>query len=99
MEVVEVAAAAATAPGDGVNVATKGVRSGVGNTTGMVFTVRVSVGVPNWTVVAPVAWMFWTVPAESSPAHSVAPVATVSTCTQQEPVPVAVIWYEALGTV
>ena len=84
--------AAAVAAADGVNVATNGVRSDEGRTTGMVSTSRVSVGVPNCTVVVPVAWTFWTVPAESSPAQMVAPVADEATWTQQEPVPVAVIW-------
>ena len=89
--VVVVAAAAATAAADGVNVAVKGVRSGVGSTTGMVSTDNVRVGVPNCTVVAPVAWTFWVEPADSSPAHTVEPVDTESTCTQHEPVPVTVI--------
>jgi len=90
------AAAAARAAADGVNVAVNGVCSGLGRTTGMVSTARVSVGVPNCTVVTPDAWMFWTVPADSSPAHTVAPVAE-ATWTQQAPVPVAVSWNEALG--
>ena len=91
------AAAAATAAADGVNVAVNGVRSGLGSTTGMVSTAKVRVGVPNCTVVAPEAWMFWTVPADSSPAHTVVPVAAEATWTQHDPVPVAVIWNEALG--
>jgi len=84
--------AAAVAAADGVNVATNGVRSGEGRTTGMVSTSRVNVGVPNCTVVDPVAWMFCTVPAESSPAQRVVPVVDEATWTQHEPVPVAVIW-------
>jgi hypothetical protein len=84
--------AAAVAAADGVNVATNGVRSGEGRTTGMVSTSRVSVGVPNCTVVVPVAWTFCTVPAESSPAQMVAPVVDEATWIQHEPVPVAVIW-------
>jgi len=101
--VVDVVELAGTLPGvavaDGVKVATNGVRSGVGSTTGMVSTWRDSVGVPNCTVVDPVAGMFWTVPADSSPAHTVAPVAAEVTWTQHEPVPVMVIWYVVCGTV
>ena len=52
------AAAAAAAAADGVKVAVKGVRSGVGSTTGIVSTARVRVGVPNCTVVVPDTWMF-----------------------------------------
>ena len=85
------AAAAAAAADDGVKVATNGVRSGLGSTTGIVSTESVSVGVPNWTVVAPVTSTFWVVPAESAPAHTVLPVATEPTWTQHEPVPVTVI--------
>ncbi len=85
-----------TVPGvavaDGVNVATNGVCTGVGNTTGMDSTFSVSVGVPNCTVVDPVASTFWTVPAESSPAQTVEPLVAESTSTQQVPVPVKVIW-------
>ncbi len=85
-----------TAPGvavdDGANVATNGVRRVVGNTTGMVSTWRVSVGVPNCTVVDPAAWTFWTVPADSSPAQTALPVVAESTSTQHVPVPVMVIW-------
>ena len=84
--------AAAVAAADGANVATNGVRSGEGRTTGTVSTSRVSVGVPNCTVVVPVAWTFCTVPAESSPAQMVAPVVDEATWTQHVPVPVAVIW-------
>ena len=43
-------------------------------------------------VVDPVAWTFWTVPADSTPAHTVLPVAAESTSTQHGPVPVMVIW-------
>ncbi len=100
---VVVVVLAGTLPGvavdDGVKVATNGVRSGVGSTTGMVSTWRDSVGVPNCTVVDPVAWTFCTVPADSSPAHTVAPVDAVSTWTQHGPVPVMVIWYVVWGTV
>ena len=100
---VVVVVVAGTLPGvavdDGVKVATNGVRNGVGSTTGMVSTWRDSVGVPNCTVVDPVAWTFWTVPADSSPAHKVAPVDAVSTWTQHGPVPVMVIWYVVWGTV
>jgi hypothetical protein len=92
------AAAAARAAADGVNVAVNGVRSGLGSTTGIVSTANVSVGVPNCTVVTPDAWMFWTVPADRSPAPTVVPVAAEATWTQHDPVPVAVIWNEVLGT-
>ena len=60
-------------------------------------TASVRVGVPNCTVVVPDAWMFWVVPGRSSPAHTVDPV-DESTSTQHAPVPVAVIWYDTLGT-
>ena len=63
------------ATADGEKVATNGVRNEVGRTTGTPSTWRVKVGVPNCTVVDPLAGTFWTVPAESSPAHTVAPVA------------------------
>lgn len=87
------------AAADGVNVATNGVRNGLGSTTGTVSISRLNVGVPNCTDVAPVAWIVCTVPLVSAPAHTALPVATESTSTQHEPVPVAVIWNELLGTV
>ena len=58
---------------EGLNVATNGVRNGVGSTTGMPSTSRVTAGVPNWTVVVPEAGTCWTVPALNSPAHTVDP--------------------------
>jgi len=76
---------------DGEKVATNGVRSEVGSTTGTPSTWRVSDGVPNCTVVDPLAATFWTVPADNSPAHTVVPVAPAPTWTQHEPVPVMVI--------
>ena len=87
------------AVGDGTNVATNGVRTVVGSTTGMVSTWSVRVGVPNCTVVDPEAWTFCTVPAESSPAHTALPVDVESTSTQHDPVPVMVIWNVVWGTV
>ena len=72
-------AAPGVAVDDGANVATNGVRTGVGSTTGMDSTWSVRVGVPNCTVVEPEASTFWTVPADSSPAHTVEPVAVEST--------------------
>ena len=93
--VVEVDEPAGTLPGvamaDGEKVAMNGVRSEVGSTTGTPSTWRVKDGVPNCTVVDPLAGTFWTVPAESSPAHTVVPVAPDPTWTQHEPVPVMVI--------
>jgi hypothetical protein len=93
--VVEVGELAGAVPGvavaDGENVATNGVRNGDGSTTGTLSTWRVSAGVPNCTVVDPLAATFWTVPTDNSPAHNVAPVATDPTWTQHEPVPVTVI--------
>ena len=77
---------------DGLKVATNGVCSGDGRTTGMVSTSSVRVGVPNCTVVTPEASMFCTVPELSSPAQTVLPVVDESTWTQHEPVPVRVIW-------
>ena len=93
--VVEVGELAGAVPGvavtDGENVATNGVRNGDGSTTGTPSTWRLSAGVPNCTVVDPLAATFWTVPTDNSPAHSVAPVATDPTWIQQGAVPVAVI--------
>jgi hypothetical protein len=77
---------------DGLKVATNGVWSGEGSTTGMVSTARVRVGVPNCTVVVPEAWTFCTVPVVSSPAQTALPVVDESTSTQHVPVPVRVIW-------
>jgi len=82
----------------GWNVATNGVWSGVGSTTGTVPMVNETVGVPNWTAVGPVAWITWTVPAWSDPAHSVDLEATVVAWTQQGPVAVTVIVKELLPT-
>ena len=76
---------------DGEKVATNGVLSEVGSTTGIPSTWRVSDGVPNCTVVDPLAATAWTVPADSSPAHTVVPVVPAPTWTQHEPVPVMVI--------
>lgn len=95
-EVVEVVDEPAGAlPGvavaDGENVAKNGVRKDVGSITGTPSTWRVSAGVPNCTVVVPLAATFWTVPADSAPAHTVVPVAPDPTWTQHEPVPVMVI--------
>jgi hypothetical protein len=84
---------------DGLKVATNGVWTGVGRTTGMVSTSSVRVGVPNCTVVVPEAWTFCTVPAFSSPAQTVVPVDAVTTSTQHVPVPVSVIWYVVWGSV
>ena len=83
---------------DGENVATNGVRKDVGSTTGTPSTWRVRAGVPNWTVVVPLAATTWTVPAESAPAHTVVPVAPDPTWTQHDPVPVMVIWKVEWGT-
>jgi hypothetical protein len=85
-----VGAVPGVAVADGENVATNGVRKDVGNTTGTPSTWRVSDGVPNCTVVDPLAATFWTVPADSSPAHTVVLFAPDPTWTQQEPVPVTV---------
>jgi hypothetical protein len=93
--VVEVDELAGAVPGvavaDSEKVATNGVRNEVGSTTGTPSTWRVSDGVPNCTVVEPLAATFWTVPADSSPAHTVVPVTPDPTWTQHEPVPVMVI--------
>jgi hypothetical protein len=77
---------------DGLKVATNGVRTGDGRTTGIVSTSSVRAGVPNCTVVTPEAWTFCTVPELSSPAHTDLPVVDESTSTQHVPVPVSVIW-------
>ena len=67
-------------------VATNGVCTGVGRTTGTVSIARVTAGVPSCTVVAPDGLDPWTVPAWSTPAQTVEPVATESTGTQHVPV-------------
>jgi hypothetical protein len=82
----------------GWNVATNGVWSGVGSTTGTVPMANETVGAPNRTAVGPVAWITWTVPAGSDPDHSVDPEATVVAWTQQGPVAVTVIRKELLAT-
>lgn len=91
VEVVDEPAGALPGVADGENVAKNGVRKDVGSTTGTPSTWRVSAGVPNCTVVVPLAATFWTVPADSAPAHTVVPVAPDPTWTQHEPVPVMVI--------
>jgi len=85
--------------GGGAKVATNGVCSGAGSTTGIPLTDSVTGGAPSSRAVAPVAGMFWTPPAVSSPDHSVAWVATVEACAQQTPEALMVIVKEAKGTV
>jgi hypothetical protein len=93
VEVVEVVGGlAANAAAVGWNVATKGAWTGVGSTTGTWSTARVTAGVPSWTVTVPLTGTAWTVPAWTSPAHSVDPDEEPPvTDTQHVPVPVTVI--------
>jgi hypothetical protein len=74
----------------GWKVATKGVASGWGSTTGTVPTLSAPSSEPSSTVVVPVAGMVWTVPFCKVPVHSVAPVVTDRASTQHGPVAVSV---------
>ncbi len=90
VDVVEVGGLAARAAAVGWKVATNGARTGVGSTTGTLSMAMVTVGVPSCTVMVPLAGTTWTVPAWTSPAHSVEPDEELVTATQQVPVPVTV---------
>ena len=87
---VVVGGLAASAAAVGWKVATKGALIGVGRTTGTLSTAIVTSGVPICTVMFPLADTTCTVPAWTSPAHRVDPVALLVTATQHVPVPVTV---------
>ena len=59
----------------GVNVASKGTTSGVGNTTGMPFTVTTEPNAPKSRLVVPLAWMIWLSPVWIVPENNVVPEA------------------------
>ena len=70
---------------DGWKVATNGVCTGVGNTTGTLSRASVPVGDPSSTVMVPVAGMTWDAPACIVPVHSVDPVEVEVARTQHGP--------------
>lgn len=69
----------------GWNTASKGVRKGVGKTTGTLLTVTNTEGAPSSSVVVPVAVMTWLAPAWSVPVHNVASGVADLASTQQGP--------------
>jgi hypothetical protein len=74
----------------GWKVATNGVYSGRGSTTGTVPTLRAPFCEPSSMVVVPVAGMVWTAPPCKVPVHKVAPVVTDRANTQHGPAAVTV---------
>src|SRR5664279_5636501 len=66
----------------GWNVATNGVCTTVGSTTGIFPTAMVTEGTPIWTETVPAAWITCLTPGCTVPAHKTDPVDTVVACTQ-----------------
>ena len=67
----------------GVNVASKGVVCGSGNTTGRPFRVTTDPDAPRSRIMVPLAWMIWLSPVWIVPAHKVVPVAAEVAWIQQ----------------